>query len=134
MTLRSLIYDSKEITFGQAIRLLAQMGPEILPSPSNELLFIRDPKTGEHLSIWEDRVQILFFKKLIMLANGHIEWHQFENIPSEIYPDLRARKVNEKSRRQAVVFLCRQRGDFSQRIPSLDDRNFWRKLEKAFPN
>ena len=133
MILRSLNHDPKKIGFGQALRLVAQMGPEILNSPSNELLCMRDPKTGEYLSIEEDRVQIQFFKQLAKLATGTIELDQLREMSREIFPDLYDRKVNKNSRKQAVVFLCRQLGEITQRIPSLDDRSFWCKLEQVFP-
>ncbi len=133
MKLRSLHNGSKEIGFGQACRLVAEMGPEILYSRSNELFIMRDSRTNEYWSLEDDRVPIHIMKKLAKLASGIIENDQLKNMPVEIYPDLRAGKVNSKSRKQAVVFLCRQIGDYSQRVPSLDDRGFWMKLEKAFP-
>lgn len=133
MKLRSLHNDSKVIGFGQACRLVAEMAPEILESNSTELLVMRDSKTGEYWSLEADRVPIHFMKKLAKLAGGIIKGEQLQKMPAEIYPDLCAGKVNSKSRKQAVVFLCRQMGDYSQRVPSLDDRNFWMNLEKAFP-
>lgn len=133
MVLRSLHHDPKKISFGQALRLLAEMGSEILESPSHELLCIRNPKTGEYFSLEDDRVQIHFFKQLIKLSSGMIEISQLAQMPRGIFPDLHDRRVNKNSRKQAVVFLCRQRGDLSHRIPSLDERNFWLKLEQAFP-
>lgn len=134
LLLRSLSHETKEISFGQALRLIAEMGPQILESHSNELLCMRDPKTGEYLSLEEDRVQIYLFKQLAKLVTGTVELEQLRQMPRNVYPDLHDRKVNKNSRKQAVIFLCRQRGDLSQRIPSLDERNFWRKLEQAFPN
>lgn len=133
MLLRSLSHETKEITYGQALRLIAEMGPEILESPSLELLCMKNPRTGEYLSLEEDRTQIHFFKQLAKLATGIVELEQLKEMPREVFPDLYDRKVNKNSRKQAVVFLCRQMGDLSQRIPSLDDRHFWRKLEQAFP-
>ncbi len=93
---------------------------------------MRDPKTKEYWSLEEDRVQIHFLKKLAKLASGTFEREQLDQMPHHVFPDLRERKVNKNSRKQAVVFLCRQVGDYSQRIPSLDERDFWGKLEKAF--
>lgn len=133
MKLRSLNHDSKEISFGQALRLIAEMGPEILESDSNELFIMRDTKTGEYWSLEGDGVQIHFMKKLAKLASGIVEGELLREMSEEIYQDLRSGKTNRNSRKQAVVFLCRQRGDYSQRIPSLDDRDFWGKLEKVFP-
>lgn len=133
MKLRSLHQDSKEIGFGQALRLIAEMGPEILDSKNPELFLMRDPDTGEYWSLEEDRIQIHFLKKLAKLASGTINADQLREMPREIFPDLRDGKVNRNSRKQAVVFLCRTRGDYSQRIPSLDERDFWGKLERAFP-
>ncbi len=133
MILRSLHQASREISIGQALRLVAEMGPEILQSRSPELLCMKDPKTGEYWSLEDDRILLSLFGKLAKLSAGIIEAEQFKKMPRNIYPDLYDGKVNKNSRKQAVVFVCRQRGDLSHRIPRLDERNFWRKLEEAFP-
>jgi hypothetical protein len=130
MKLRSLSQDTREISLGQALRLVAETGLEVLESQSPELIIMRNPVTQEYWSLENDRYQIGILTRVAKLVSGPISIDDLKEIPHEVYPDLRDRKSNKNSRKQAVVFVLR-RVDYSHRIPSLDERNFWGKLEKS---
>lgn len=133
MKLRSLHSNSRTISFGQALRLVAEMEADDPLSITDELIFLKEHRTGRYWSLEGNRVLIHFLKKLAKLASGTIEMKQLREMSPKVYPDLRSRKVTRKSKKQAVVFLCRQQDEYSQLVPSLDSRDFWGQLEKAFP-